>query len=457
MPQDTLLIIQQELDQTEYGILHGILVFNIDDFVLINERYGRKRGDELLHFIQKETNSLFRGSDHILNLKGDEFLVFIRNIKEINDACQLAKNLLDTISEIAPEEKEHLTASVGISLFPYHGKTMDELLDKAYQAMYLAKANGKNQYRLYDAGRTRKKYTDIKYHRRTDTMEEAIATLDQTAVSILYEDTDIISAMNSIMELLCIYLGFTRAYLVVSDGSSYDHRFRFCMPGFETGRESIPEQMIRKDIVCRLYEENSSARLIPREQVVDKEILQYIEDNQVKDYFFYPILENGGYYGAILLENQNPNRIVLDDEIIELLVSRLLIIQSYFRSMDSDRKNREKIVKLQFLDRLDTYVYVINRDSHDIYFINQKLLQECGGSLLGTKCYQTLRGRDTPCKDCPMEELLPEGKKISSSRDYFNDTIRKWTRNIYSWLDGNGTSHKCVVISTDINDIFDPR
>lgn len=134
-----------------------LLYFDLDRFKYINDTYSHATGDLILQKVAERLSKLKQGSEISARFNGDEFVVLIPTIdcEEIN---QTAEKLLNLIAEpfLIQDHEFHLTASIGISLFPQDGNTMEELIKHADIAMYRAKDYGKNnyQYFTYDMNET---------------------------------------------------------------------------------------------------------------------------------------------------------------------------------------------------------------------------------------------------------------------------------------------------------------
>lgn len=132
----------------------AFLFVDIDGFKAVNDTYGHKVGDELLKKIGERINKCLRESDSFARLGGDEFVIQLSgNISE-DGAKKVALNIIDSVSKSFQFGSFVGTvgASIGISIYPEHGIDTDTLISKADKAMYAAKRNGKNCYRLYGHG-----------------------------------------------------------------------------------------------------------------------------------------------------------------------------------------------------------------------------------------------------------------------------------------------------------------
>ncbi|HUL64615.1 MAG TPA: diguanylate cyclase [Burkholderiaceae bacterium] len=127
----------------------GVLWIDLDDLKPINDRYGHAAGDTTLRRVGERMREAVRGNDIVARVGGDEFVVIAEARDSDDDFSALAARLNDGIAR--PIEhglvQVHVSASIGIAIFPDHAQTEAELLQRADQAMYEAKAAGRNTYR----------------------------------------------------------------------------------------------------------------------------------------------------------------------------------------------------------------------------------------------------------------------------------------------------------------------
>lgn len=132
--------------------LLALCYIDLDNFKPVNDKYGHTIGDNLLIEISRRMKLLLRESDTVSRIGGDEFILLLRNLKNEEELHELLRRLMFEIKKMVPidEHEVHVTASIGIVLFPYDNVDADTLLRHADQAMYLAKEGGRNQYYIYD-------------------------------------------------------------------------------------------------------------------------------------------------------------------------------------------------------------------------------------------------------------------------------------------------------------------
>ncbi len=134
------------------GELLGICMIDLDGFKQVNDQMGHKAGDQLLIEVAKRLQDCIRQSDTVSRLGGDEFSLILSGFKKISE-CELSlKRIITTLAApyFIDGDPAHVTASIGVTIFPNDGGSADLLLRHADQAMYEAKQAGKNCYHLFN-------------------------------------------------------------------------------------------------------------------------------------------------------------------------------------------------------------------------------------------------------------------------------------------------------------------
>ncbi|MBV8659671.1 MAG: GGDEF domain-containing protein [Burkholderiales bacterium] len=136
--------------QRQGGML-ALMFIDLDDFKLINDTLGHDAGDELLRVVAKRLLACVRASDTVSRQGGDEFMVLLPGIRQVDDARQIAQKMLTALDEPIEVggEMRSVRASIGISVYPDHGTTASTLRRHADIAMYRAKSEGKHRFAVY--------------------------------------------------------------------------------------------------------------------------------------------------------------------------------------------------------------------------------------------------------------------------------------------------------------------
>lgn len=134
---------------SESDRLHVLFMLDVDNFKRLNDTLGHQAGDEFLVALAKELKHRFRESDVVGRIGGDEFFALMRNVSEIAQVERKADDLIKVIRKVASSYPQvNISGSIGISVYPGNGRTLEELYAKADEALYDAKHNGKDQYRF---------------------------------------------------------------------------------------------------------------------------------------------------------------------------------------------------------------------------------------------------------------------------------------------------------------------
>ena len=142
---------EKKLEDVENRKNAAILFIDLDRFKEINDSFGHKFGDEVLVEVANRFKKVMRSSDTVCRYGGDEFIILVDNIKEYKDVLEVVKKVMSSMNKPIHynSQKIYLTLSIGISLYPNDGETVDDLLKNADSALYKAKEEGRNTYRLY--------------------------------------------------------------------------------------------------------------------------------------------------------------------------------------------------------------------------------------------------------------------------------------------------------------------
>lgn len=150
--KDRLLQACQNADRTNSTL--ALVFVDIDRFKFINDSMGHSTGDRLLQFFAERLVKNVRQSDTVARLGGDEFVLILQNLMSEKAVFPIVSNIVDQLRLPIPiyEHTLQVTASMGIALYPQHGKIADDLIHKADIAMYEVKQRGRNSCLMFAAG-----------------------------------------------------------------------------------------------------------------------------------------------------------------------------------------------------------------------------------------------------------------------------------------------------------------
>jgi len=132
----------------------ALMFIDLDGFKAVNDRWGHHHGDEVLQEVAQRLRHNVRKEDLVVRLGGDEFAIVFSRLHSTDEVCFLAEKLIGVLSRPYANEDgaANVSASIGLAVFPEHGRTVSDLLKAADQAVYEAKTAGKKQFRLATQG-----------------------------------------------------------------------------------------------------------------------------------------------------------------------------------------------------------------------------------------------------------------------------------------------------------------
>ncbi len=142
-----------EAAEADPGYTFAVLFLDCDRFKLVNDAFGHSVGDDLLIAVAQRLTACLSEDDTLARLGGDEFAILLPQVVNIQDATDLAQQILDALSHrfLIPHGEVFLSASIGIVLSSaIHHHNPEHLLRDADTAMYAAKSHGKGCYKVFN-------------------------------------------------------------------------------------------------------------------------------------------------------------------------------------------------------------------------------------------------------------------------------------------------------------------
>lgn len=145
--------LQHAISQAKRDMTRVALIFvDLDNFKAVNDRLGHHVGDLLLQSVASRLQECMRESDTVGRLGGDEFVVLLPTIQDAQDAVMVGEKIRAALQlpfELPGPQVLNISSSLGIGIYPDHGADAIELAKNADDAMYQAKAQGRNMVQLF--------------------------------------------------------------------------------------------------------------------------------------------------------------------------------------------------------------------------------------------------------------------------------------------------------------------
>jgi len=162
----------------------AVMFLDLDRFKAVNDIYGHRAGDKVLKEASQRFIRCLRGSDSVVRIGGDEFLVLLGHVDSVQDILQVGEKIIAAIAEPFNLKKDvtyQIGTSIGAAIYPTDAHDSETLVRHADIAMYRAKKAGKNQIILFDA--------PLQYEAsRKNTMEQSLRrALEKRQFFMMYQ------------------------------------------------------------------------------------------------------------------------------------------------------------------------------------------------------------------------------------------------------------------------------
>lgn len=132
----------------------AVAMLDLDNFKDVNDTLGHDVGDLVLKAAAERLSAVLRESDTVARFGGDEFVLVIPDMKEVDDVIPVARKIVESFRKpfLIGAHQLFVTTSIGIAVYPDDGMQENILLKNADSAMYQAKQTGRNRYQSYNKG-----------------------------------------------------------------------------------------------------------------------------------------------------------------------------------------------------------------------------------------------------------------------------------------------------------------
>lgn len=160
----------------------AVMYLDLDRFKYINDSLGHLIGDRLLQQVAKRISSTIRTNDFVARVGGDEFIILLPNTNREN-SLEVAENILEAFKQpfYIDHYEFYITTCIGLAVFPYDGEDSNTIIKNADAALYRAKEQGKNKYKVFHSGMNIESY-------RTFLMQNDLRkAIERNELSLVYQ------------------------------------------------------------------------------------------------------------------------------------------------------------------------------------------------------------------------------------------------------------------------------
>lgn len=449
------------MEEMENDTLNALMILDLDNFKRIFDVFGQAQCDKILADVGLYLDESVKGSDVVGRIDVDRFVIYVKNIQSFSDVQKLASDIVKKINFTLPggDGEIHVTCSVGVAMFPYHGITYDELYKKANRAITRVKVSGKCGYRIYDAASTMAYHALRKHNNIAYDPEKGMHlnwNIEDMVMQILFEDKVMEDALHMAIEMMTVHYGFDRGFIVGNEKGSLplSKQVNFSRHGYEMGTESKEHYEVRRVVYEVLYESFKNCSVIHEYDMVVDELRYYFQSEGIKSLLYYPITANGEFLGAIIFENHVDIQLEFEDPVMEELRSLFRILEAHVLQIGLMDRLQDFATQIEMMDNMDSYVYIVNKDTYELSFVNKKILMQTPDVKIGDICYKSIQHRDTPCENCPFNRMSRQDSHARCTEEMFNYSLRSWCRCSASWLDMKTENTLGMLNCIDISEYF---
>ena len=396
------------LSAEDHPPLSALAILDLDNFKEVNDHFGHLYGDTVLTRVSAEISGMFRGTDVVGRIGGDEFIIFMPDIPNQKLAQERFQILIDSLNSLLQElcSLPSLSCSVGVAFSPDHGTAYEELFQRADRALYQAKSLGKNQCCCYTPAYQSNLFPTMVSHRIDSDTQPGIGgnSLIQFFFERLYESGDMEGTIQSLLEIVGTEMNVSRVYIFENNGdnTTCSNTFEWCNEGISPEIQNLQNVSYITDIPGFQNQFNERGIFYcPDVSQLSQDLRDILEPQGIKSLLHCAIRDQGVFRGYVGFDENKKARLWTQEQ-IDLLtfLSQLL---SVFLLKQRAREQSELMVKdlRSVLDNQYAWTYVVDPDDYTIQFLNGKTLDIAPDAREGSYCYQTLMGKNAPCDSCP--------------------------------------------------------
>lgn len=407
------------------GVSSALLIVDIDNFKLINDRLGHFLGDSVLRNISSKLRTAFDANDIVGRIGGDEFIIFIRDAVSRENIIEKATIIKEIFLQTYADESTEYTisGSTGIAFFPLDGNNFNSLYRNADSALYVAKKNGKNCHEFYNINLHGLSY--IKQYDNTEAIREGSYSnnLENNFVeyvfNVLYSADDINHAISHILEVIGSQYRVSRAYIFEnsSDNLTCSNTFEWCNIGIKSEINNL-QNVQYKDVANHQSKFNSQG-IYYCSDIASSHLgnVSVMKPQGIKSLVHCAIIENGIFRGFVGFDDCSSTRTWTKEEISILsFISKVLSV-FLLKSKVHDKLMQSLTVSQAIIDALEGWTYVIDSETMRLLFVNQNLKRLIPEAKVGELCYNHFGDcAGVPCRACPIADLRerPDLSRLSA-------------------------------------------
>ncbi len=412
----------------------AMMIIDVDNFKLVNDTYGHMFGDAVLSELSARISGLFRDTDIVSRIGGDEFMVFMPGIPSEEVAKERAERMTESFQGMLKESLKELpfSCSIGVAYAPADGRDFQTLFQNSDAALYQAKMEGKNrfvEYKRETAGQALASLKSEESARDSHLQKNDINMSNVINLTFreLYETGDFEQAVETILEMVGKLFHVERVYIFENP---YDNAERCsvtfewheegtaswdtCFPGFsyQDGESDYRDN----------FDENGLFYCPDTWRLSDIS-RKFLDAGGVCSTLQCAVFDGGKFRGFVGFDSCSC-RCLWTQEQIDCLsfLSRMLSV--FLLKRRAQNRVMESMQNLkEVLDSLNSWIYVVDTNSCHLLYLNRRANELTPGAQAGRLCCQALFEREEPCSPCIIHEIA---KKEDGAIEVYHSRLDKW-------------------------------
>ena len=448
--------IEYYLERRDPKEMAAMMLIDVDDFKLINDRYGHMFGDAVLQEISSVLTRVLRKEDVISRIGGDEFLIFMKDIRRVDILKSRAEKIRESFQSMFRQNMTscEFSTSIGIACCPQDGTRFEDLFRHSDLALYDAKSRGKNGYSLYEHSLSEQGggFPGIlpAANTRIDSNEEQgkkINDLIEQIIQKICEEKDLETAVDSILKTAGRHFGVSRAYIFEKSEKGCANTFEWCSRGIRPlaeYRQTISDDQFEAH--CKNNFDENGLFYCPDIAQLPKEQKEALELRGIKSVLQCAIRDGGECKGFVGFDECVIRRMWTKDQIYALTLTAMLLSVFLLKKRAQDRAEKTAAGLQMALDNQNSWIYIIDPDDFHLIYINEKTNRMAPDVKTGMYCYEAFFARTRPCEECPAKNI---SRNINRTMEIFNPVLNVWTEadaSLIRW----GEKDACMLSCHDI-------
>lgn len=339
---------------------HGFIIIDIDNFKSINNNLGHLFGDAVLIEISSKIVKLFSTEDIVGRIGGDEFVVLLKDYKNIDEIKKKANKICEAFkSTYTGENKDYrISSSIGIALYPRDGNGYEKLLNKADMALYNVKDSGKDNFRIYEDNKNFNIRNNLlQKHNKTKLYNNVDKSLIDSSfvaniIELLFDSKDTNSSINIVLSMIGKYYNISKVSIVeeLSNKNITSTTYEWRQDKGTTKSENLKSALTEK---VKRYKElfNNEGIFYCNDMSIvskySKTAYKYAVNEGIVSTLKCAILDEGKYRGFIGIEDCNNKRYWTITEI-----STFTLIAKTLGSYLIKLRSRQEVQEHTYIDKL---------------------------------------------------------------------------------------------------------